>query len=250
MNKKYLSGSSIKIIAMTAMVVDHFGFIILKNVFIMNTNYEFFSDKQFNILLSLVDICNIIGRLAFPLFCFLVVEGFYHTKNLKRYIKNLLLFALVTEPIYDWTLTDKWINFHAQNVLFTLSLGLITLVLIKKSEKNYLLITLIIFLSSLISYVLKLDGWYYGIFLMSSFYLFRNKHFFKYIAAAIIMFVCGLNFSLDGLLDPYFGVSLLTLPIIYFYNGQRGLTLKYVFYPIHLVVLKIISMTFLSYTVG
>ena len=60
-----------------------------------------FTDEQFDMLMSTVNICHILGRIAFPVFCFLLVEGFFHTHNLKKYILNLGIFALISEPVYD-----------------------------------------------------------------------------------------------------------------------------------------------------
>lgn len=83
--KKFLTGSALKIIAVIAMILDHFGQIILKNGIILNAPYSTFSDRQFELLLQAADLCHIIGRIAFPIFCFLLVEGFVHTHNLKKY---------------------------------------------------------------------------------------------------------------------------------------------------------------------
>ncbi|MEG0972100.1 MAG: TraX family protein, partial [Lachnospiraceae bacterium] len=66
MNKKILSGSSIKIIAIISMVIDHFGFLVLKNGIMLNAPYSAFSDAQFKNLSTLVEACHIIGRIAFP----------------------------------------------------------------------------------------------------------------------------------------------------------------------------------------
>ncbi|MEG2848502.1 MAG: TraX family protein [Bacilli bacterium] len=101
MNNKILSGSSIKIIAIISMVIDHLGQIVLKNGIMLNAPYSAFSDTQFENLSTLVELCHVVGRIAFPLFCFLLVEGFLHTHNMKKYILQLAVFAIISEPIYD-----------------------------------------------------------------------------------------------------------------------------------------------------
>ncbi len=250
MNRKILSGSSVKLIAMSAMLIDHFGVIVLKNGFMINAPYSFFSDKEFEIITKLVSLCNIIGTLAFPLFCFLLVEGFVYTKNLKKYMINLAVFPVISEPIYDWTLTDKVVNLDEQNVIFTLLLGLVTLFIIKKLNKHIFLITLTVLTSSLLSYLLRLDGWYYGILMISTFYILRDKHYFKYLIISLIMFICTLTISVSTLWDPYFLMSLVSLVVIFNYNGQRGMNLKYSFYwfyPVHLLLLKVVSVALIHY---
>lgn len=59
-----------------------------------------------------VNICHILGRIAFPIFCFLLVEGFFHTHNLKKYILNLGIFALISEPIYDLACAGTLFSFE------------------------------------------------------------------------------------------------------------------------------------------
>lgn len=118
------------------MLIDHIGQIILKNGIVLNAPYSVFTDKEFAILLSAVNICHIIGRIAFPIFCFLLAEGFLHTHNIKRYMLNLGAFAIVSEPVYDLGFRGKLISSEAQNVLFTLLLGLIVLAVIEKSRNN------------------------------------------------------------------------------------------------------------------
>lgn len=81
--KKCISGSTLKILAMIFMVIDHFGQVVLKNGIILNAPYSMFTDEQFDILMSTVNGCHILGRISFPIFCFLLAEGFFHTHSLK-----------------------------------------------------------------------------------------------------------------------------------------------------------------------
>ncbi|MEF9840731.1 MAG: TraX family protein [Lachnospiraceae bacterium] len=244
MNRKILSGSSIKIIALISMVIDHFGQIVLKNGIVLNAPYQAFSDEQFAVLLKLVEGCHIIGRIAFPLFCFLLVEGFLHTHNLKKYILQLGIFAVLSEPIYDLAVAEKIFSMKQQNVLFTLLLGIITLAIIKKCKENIPCTIMITIISSLLSFVLHLDGWYYGILLIVTLYVFHNRNITKYTLAIVIMFLCGLDFSLKALLDPYFITAACSLIIVNFYSGERGIKLKYffyAFYPIHLIAFYMLA---------
>ncbi|WP_027400556.1 TraX family protein [Anaerovorax odorimutans] len=244
MTKKIISGSTIKIIAIISMLIDHFGQIIVKNGIVMNATYSMFNNFQFSIIMNIVDVCHILGRIAFPIFCFLIVEGFLHTHNVRKYILRLTVFAIISEPIYDLSFSDKIINIHLQNVIFTLLLGLLTITLIKKYNNNYLIIILASLVSSAISFYLKMDGSYYGILLIVTFYLFKEKTVLQFITAGLIMYLCGLDYSLKAFIDPYFITSLSSLIFISLYNGRRGLNMKYIFYifyPAHLLCLYLIS---------
>mgnify|MGYP002581591684 FL=1 len=93
--KKIFSNFDLKILAIITMTIDHIGAIIYPNI----------------------DAFRIIGRISFPIFCFLLVEGFKHTHNRFRYFIRLLLFAIITQPIYDYAF-----NNHELNILFNLDI--------------------------------------------------------------------------------------------------------------------------------
>ena len=243
--KKIISGSTLKILAMIFMVIDHLGQVVLKNGIILNAPYSMFTDEQFDILMSAVNICHILGRIAFPIFCFLLVEGFFHTHNLKKYILNLGIFALISEPIYDLACVGTLFSLGQQNVLFTLLLGLIILTIIKRFNKNVIISFVTIAIGAYISYICHLDGWYYGIALISVFYLFYDMPTLKYTASILVMYICGLNFTISGFIDPYFLTAVTSLLFISMYNGERGMKMKYffyVFYPGHLLIFYLVSL--------
>lgn len=184
--KKFISGSTLKILAMIFMVIDHFGQVVLKNGIILNAPYSMFTDEQFDILMSTVNGCHILGRISFPIFCFLLAEGFFHTHSLKKYILSLGIFALISEPIYDLANTGNLFSLEQQNVLFTLSLGLSVLTTINKFNKNVIISCATIVIGAYISYICKLDGWYYGIALISVFYLFHDMPVLKYTVSILV----------------------------------------------------------------
>lgn len=238
--KKLCSGSTLKIIAICFMVLDHFGQVVLKNGIVLNAPYSMFTDKQFSFLLSAVNICHVLGRISFPIFCFLLAEGFMHTHNLKKYLLSLGIFAVISEPIYDLANTEELFSTKQQNVLFSLFLGLAVIAVIEKYHKNVLISSVSILAGAGISYICKFDGWYYGIGLISTFYLFHDIPVLKYGFSILIMYICGLDFSLNGLINPYFLTAVSSLLIIALYNGERGIKMKYffyIFYPAHLLIL-------------
>lgn len=242
--KKGLTGSTLKIIAIISMALDHFSQIILKQGIILNAPYSMFTNTQFSVILFLADIFHILGRIAFPVFCFLLVEGFFHTHNLKKYFLNLGIFAVISEPIYDWAVSGTIFSLEQQNVLFTLLLGLCVLTLIKRFERNIIVSIVLTLVGATLSYLCRLDGWYYGICLIAVFYLFYHKRVLKNILAILGMYICGLDFSLLGLIEPNFLLAASSLIFINLYNGKRGIKLKYFFYwfyPAHLLLFTLIS---------
>ena len=72
------------------------------------------------------------GRIAMPLFAFFLCEGFFYTRSRKHYLLRLLLFALISEPVYDYALYGSWFSLSGRNVLFTLAAGLLLLILLEK----------------------------------------------------------------------------------------------------------------------
>ena len=143
LRKSGLSGSSLKIIALISMLIDHTGAVLVLQMIrhlggttsMTLEAYQAFM-SEYSWLVSLYDIMRLVGRLAFPLFCFLLVEGFLHTRHLSRYIRNLGIFALISEPCFDLALHNCLLEFSSQNVFFTLFLGILTLYGIRQIEER------------------------------------------------------------------------------------------------------------------
>lgn len=77
-----------------------------------------------------------IGRVAFPIFCFLLVEGFLHTKNVWKYAGRLALFALVSEIPFDLAFQGEWLFMGYQNIFFTLLVGLLVMIAFQTAEEK------------------------------------------------------------------------------------------------------------------
>ena len=109
---------------MITMLIDHIGACVFERGLLLVD--EIRNDAAlFEMLRNTDRILRLIGRVSFPIFCFLLVEGFFHTHNLKKYILNLGIFALISEPVYDLACAGTLFSLGQQNVLFTLLLGLI-----------------------------------------------------------------------------------------------------------------------------
>lgn len=132
---KGISGSTLKLIAIGAMFIDHFAAILLERYLIANGFVEMAESGQlmaqenirFFIIYMINMVMRLIGRLGFPIFCFLLIEGFGYTRSKVKYALRLALFALISEIPFDLGFKGQVLEFTYQNVFFTLLLGLLTI---------------------------------------------------------------------------------------------------------------------------
>ena len=131
--KKGLSGSTLKLVAIVSMFIDHFAAIILDryliSIGIMNLNQENIllpENRTMLIIYGIDMIMRLIGRLGFPLFCFLLIEGYYHTRSKAKYGIRLAMFSLISEIPFDLGFKSQVLEFTYQNVFFTLFFGFMT----------------------------------------------------------------------------------------------------------------------------
>lgn len=212
--RKFVSGSTIKFIALITMVIDHLGAAAV---------CPFFSNET-----TAYHICRLIGRISFPLFCFLLTEGFFYTSSKKRYFSRLFLFAVISEVPFDLAFYGKMVDVRTQNVFFTLALGLLTLCGIEASlrRERWDLVWLPVVTGGIAAWIFHTDYSYFGIVLIVIFYWFREIPWRRNIMAGLCC-----------LWEP---TAILALIPIQQYNGKRGVSLKYMFYlfyPVHLLLL-------------
>ena len=228
--KKCLSNFDLKLIAIITMTIDHIGVV--------------FGTAFYNLLRA-------VGRLSFPIFAFLLTEGYVHTKSFSKYFFRLLVLALFSEVIYDYAFYGSSIYLGANNIFFTLALGLLTLFLLDKSKgliKRYfkdkvdlviiLPITylLIVVIMGLIAEFLSFSYGMLGILVISFFYLFKKNFPLTVLSVSLSTLILG---------DTMQYFSLLSLILIYFYNKKLGKKCKvffYLYYPLHILVLGVIRM--------
>ncbi len=208
-----MSSFILKIIALLTMTIDHIG------VFIFPGQIGF----------------RIIGRVAFILFAFLLTEGFIYTSNRFNYLKRLVVMAIICQL----GVLLPQISYPG-NIFFTLSFGLYGLMLLE--EQRYFRYLLLVVLS----YFVPIDYGSYGVMLIGIFYLFK-KYQLNYGWQLIIFTLLNyygihfLNFSNI----TYF--SVVALVLTWMYNGKRGYNnqvlnlLFYWYYPIHLLIINLIS---------
>ena len=227
---KPLSSSILKIIAIISMTIDHMGVILIyPKINLMPDEAK----KLYYLYIS----TRIIGRIAFPIFAFLIAEGALKTANIKKYLSRLLLFALISEIPYDIATNGRIFDMGSQNIFWTLAAGLGIIMLIKNKKytgglKAIILSVSLCVVSSFLSFSLG------GIMLILSFYIFRYDEKRLIPSVFISTFIMTMTSSLLQLF------SLLAGPFIYLYNGKRGGVNKYLFYayyPLHLLVLFLIA---------
>ena len=143
--KKGISGSTLKMIAIVTMLIDHIGAAVLARLLMVNGLGELNQTNTDAIMQWLsangalywtYTIMRMIGRVAFPIFCFLLVEGFLHTHDVKKYAMRLGLFALLSEIPFDLAFSSKILEFNYQNVFFTLFIGLLTMIAYRAVEEK------------------------------------------------------------------------------------------------------------------
>ncbi len=221
---KIINGSWLKFIAVVSMLIDHMAYLVLPHFDLFCEPIEVVG-KEF----TLIKICRLIGRLAFPIFAFLITEGFVHTKNYKKYGLNLLAFAVISEIPYNLFYCGKFFYLSSQNVYFTLFLGFLALYILDNvktdTEKAIYVFGVVI-----LSLLLKGDYGAKGVILIILLYLLKNQ----LPVASVLSF---------GVLSGGIAAWCAFLPIN-MYNGKRGFikgkAMKYAFYafyPVHLFIL-------------
>lgn len=227
-----ISGSTLKIIAIVTMLIDHIGAAILERGFFYSISYGQLMAGELSFIYNLDIICRSIGRISFPIFCFLLVEGFLHTHNIKKYALRLFAFCAISEIPFDLAFFGG-ITFQYQNVFFTLLLGLLVLIICEKLEDKNILgkvgQIIVMMVGALIAQMLHTDYGAFGVFFIFILYFLRNYKLAQIIVGAVSIF--------------WEKTAPLAFIPIYFYNGKRGINLKYVFYlfyPVHMIVLYLI----------
>jgi len=243
--EKGLSGSTLKLIAVVSMLIDHMGAAVVGRLYYASAYggvmlsdgiLEFYRSGR---MLTLYNVMRGIGRVAFPIYCFLLVEGFLKTRNELKYAARLALFALISEIPFDLAFHSSIWNPENQNVFFTLLLGLLAMIAMDVIGKrvwagnvkvNWIIIGILSVISVVIfaemADLLKTDYHSIGVLCIVALYLFRKQKLLQALVGCVAFW-----WELPA--------PAAFIPIL-FYNGKRGWNLKYffyAFYPIHLLIL-------------
>lgn len=244
---KPFTGTALKRIACLAMLLDHIGASCLEvGVMVLwpnPTGCTTFAalaaaDPAFAPLYWTDYALRMAGRLAFPLYCFLLAEGFAHTRSLPRYARRLGLFALLSEAPFDLAFFGTPLHPGHQNVYFTLLLGLGALWWLQRHPNEHTLGDWLCRYGGLTAFaaaaqLLNTDYGAMGVVLVAVFRLYRGTPLLRSLLAGVLL--CD---------NP---TALLALPLTHGYNGQRGrcspaeAKLFYAFYPVHLALLAAVT---------
>ncbi len=217
-----MSGFLLKLLALVPMLIDHTGHVLFPGVMWM----------------------RYIGRLAFPIYCFLLVEGFLHTRDLRKYMGRLAVFAVISEIPFDLAIYGEFFEPAHQNVFITLLFGLMAISIMSIVDVgniwfNYVLRMLIAVPFGVAAQLMHTDYRWIGVGLITVMFLFHDLEILKLGLGAVLMLPVFTN-SIE-----YFG--LISFVPMHFYNGRRGIPHSgygrvlqwffYIFYPVHLLVL-------------
>ena len=231
--KRGLTGSTLKTIALFSMLIDHFTAVFEWGS--MHTGSMLFTYEEYYFLRG-------VGRLAFPIYCFLLVEGYVHTRNVAKYLVRLFLFGLVSEIPFDLAFRHTFLVWSYQNVYFTLFLGLLAVTMwdfITKKDPRHCGMGRILLALSAIAFIAFLgrvgntDYGEWGVLTISALYIFRSSEWLRDLFSAGALLMAS---RLEA-------VGFVEYVLFHFYNGERGRQPKYffyLFYPVHLLLLVLI----------
>lgn len=204
-----------------------------------------------------------VGRIAFPIFAFMIVEGYFHTNNLKKYVKRLFVFSIISEIPFNLAMGSRLFYPVHQNVLwsFLISIGLIhwnEKVKEKKLWKRIMVGVLSVCIGYIAGIVTFVDFYHAGILTVLAFYFFRQKKWWCYVGQFVCLYYInkeilgGFMYEIPLFGSTFYlmrqGLALLALIPIWLYRGKQGLYNKaikytyYWFYPVHLLIFGLLKM--------
>lgn len=263
------TGYHLKMIALVTMLIDHIAAVAIWRIYVGSFHItasmqmsDFVGDKLIvwvaghqEFVYTIYEMMRYVGRMAFPIYCFLLVEGFLYTRSVKKYALRLLLFAFISEIPFDLALTGNWWSLDYSNVFFTLLIGLVLIWIVSYIEKFYefwqekqwdgFLGTLLTIMMGIVAVavlggfaemILMTDYGLAGVIAILILYLFRRTRELGFTLAVLALSVFSSSTEILALL--------MLLPLMK-YDGTRGKNIKYVFYafyPVHLLILALVCM--------
>ena len=257
----HFSASTLRILAILFMIIDHIGAYLLYNF-----------QKTSIATLMLYKLLRAIGRLSFPLFVFLLIQGFEHSHNRKSYLLRLIITACISEPFFDYAGSRSFFNLNSQNTIFTLALILIMFLILEYIYQNVnpqilkiVLSILTLVITIAIGHMTKIDygevGPLYACALLLLSGLIRQNPSMSFGYMLILVFASSVikhSISHPDLLCSSSGLytilssameiqlfSSLSVFIISAYDGTKGLKLPkkfcYAIYPAQLIIFALIK---------
>ncbi len=228
---KGLNSNHLKIIAILAMTIDHFTWLAFPG-----TQIKWY-------VLAL----HAIGRITAPIMWYFIVEGYNHTKDMKKYLLRLFIFAIISHFAYCFAFDIPFMIsdiFNATSVMWSLFWSVVMLNIVNNKELDSrlkILLGIIIFLITFPS-----DWSCIPVFVT----LFMNKYRDNFNKQMLFMMIGTIMYAIVYylFLDKVYGLlqlfTILSIPLLFFYNGKKGkLNIKYLFYiyyPLHLIIVGIL----------
>lgn len=242
-----ISQETLKLIACITMLIDHIGAAL-----VVPTDAIYYADVELYTTMAWINlVMRCIGRISFPIFCFLLEEGVYHTRNPKKYVQRLAVGMLLSEIPFDLAFFRDGINWAHQSVMVTLLLGCIMALLMKQSKGFRKLLWVIPFYFA--AEWLHTDYGGEGILVIAMFALAKGtKHEKWWRLAGLFLLYWDFSYqcryyNLDVRI-PMNRLPLLSAIPILCYNGRKLIYSKkiqwafYLFYPVHIAALWLLKM--------
>ena len=255
------SDDMLKLVAVFTMLLDHAASGILEYYL----QYVPLNNDVWELLYRINSDLRVIGRIAFPLFCFLMIHGFIHTHSRLKYAGNLLLFALLSELPFDFLFYDG-IDFAHQNVFWTLLIGLLMIWALEAVNQTNIKMILkyaaslpVIAAGIKMSMVLNTDYAWTGVLLILGLYLFRKKKGLQCTIPFVVFFIARVfrnvelgyySFGIQVIRETFklYWSIVISAFMILRCNEKRyirkGKYFFYAFYPVHISILYLIRVLF------
>ena len=230
-----LNGNVLKIIACIAMLLDHAASCLIYQALYVRGGY-FYYGIDLNELKVIHDVFHTIGTIAFPIFAFLLVQGFFHTRCRMKYALRLLILGIISEIPFNLSLFNELMHPELNNVLFTLLFGFLAIWAWEKFNGRWYIQLPLCALMFVAARQLQTDYSWRGVLLIFIFYLLHRWRIPQ---------------VLTGLISMYwkFPSIIIAFVLLLLYNGERGRQLKYffyLFYPGHLMLLYLFARCFIK----
>jgi len=244
MNLKSVSQEGLKVTATVTMLIDHIGAVLVYAAYLQA--WEAGNYAVSNALVPVYQAMRVIGRTAFPIYCFLLVEGFHHTRNVKNYMKRLAVGMLLSEIPFDLAVSG-YIDWSMSSVMVTLLLGCGMMLCMEQAKGFWRIAAVLPF--GIAADLLGSDYGGHGIAIIAMLYLTRGiprEKLWRTVCFAVLLWfgaevnMLGLSFPME--LFGFFGVLL-----AFCYDGRKRTKNKwiqwgfYLFYPVHLLVLWLLG---------
>ncbi len=232
---KGITGNTLKMVAIVTMLIDHAGVVLVAGGILAGQGSVIREGSPWPMAYVVM---RTIGRLAFPIFCFLLTEGYIHTRDVKKYGIRLLAFAFISEIPFDLAIFGQWFQPDYQNVYFTLFFGLCVLHFYNKAAGHPIKQSLTVLAGMAAASIIRSDYDAIGIAMILIFYVFRDNKKIQTLFGGMLAVVSSLSLS---------GAAALAFIPIRMYDGKRGeKNLKhffYWFYPVHLLLLFLLRLS-------